>query len=256
MSSILSCFLILFISVITLAQITQPSCRNGAIGCANDMECITYTSPASYCLNYSPHTYPYVCQGCGTDTGCCSLTSVTPPCTNNNNLIVNGGFEAPVCASSYCFFSNIDGWIVLSHTGGIGPNIEIDNNAFVCHSGLQCSDMASDGDVNIYIQSFPTNPGNVYNFSFWEAANPECSSGLISVSVVATLFDSNGVVLNTGIFPFTGGSPLTSPSNLGWTNNNFIFTATTIETTLVITGTTQFLSCGPILDDVSVICTE
>jgi len=254
MNSILSCFLILFISAITLAQITQPSCRNGAIGCANDMECITYTSPESYCLDYSPHQFPYVCHGCNNDTGCCSLSSTPSACPNNNNLIVNGGFEAPICTISYCFFNNIDGWIVLNHCGGIGPNVEIDYSLFVCHSGNQCSDMASDGDFNIYIQSFATVPTASYNFSFWEAANTGCSTGSNSVSVTATLFDSNGVVLNTGVFPFVGGDSFTSPTNMGWINNNFIFTANTIETTLIITGTTQFLDCGPVLDDVSVTC--
>jgi len=206
-------------------------------------------------MNYSPHTFPYVCHGCNDGTGCCSLPSTPGVCPNHNNLIVNGGFEAPICVGAFCLVANIDGWIVLQHDASIGALVEIDATAFVCHSGLQCTDMSSNADVNIYIQSFPTIPGNNYNFSFWEAANPECSAGTISVSVAASLFDSNGIILANGVFAFIGGGLLTSPSNLGWTFHSLVFTATTIETTLIFTGVSPFLSCGPLLDDVSVTCT-
>jgi len=256
MNSILSCFIILFISATALAQINQPTCRNGANGCSSDLDCQTYTSSSSYCMNYPPHTFPYVCHGCGDGTGCCALGSTTPPCPNNNNLIVNGGFEVPICNGGYCLFNNIDGWIVLQTGALIGALVEIDNTAFVCHSGSQCSDMASTGAVNVYLQTFATQPGNTYQLSFWEAANPDCSSSTISVSITASLFDSNGVLLATGTFPFTGGDSLTSPTNMGWTLQTFSFVATTVETTLLFTGTTQFSSCGPVLDDVSVTCTS
>jgi len=82
MNSILICFIVLFISTIALAQ----DCRNGAIGCSTDLQCQTYTSPSSYCMNYLPHTYPYDCHGCSDGTGCCSLTSShssTPPSLGN-----------------------------------------------------------------------------------------------------------------------------------------------------------------------------
>jgi len=172
-----------------------------------------------------------------------------------NYLIINGGLEAPICNSGFCLFNNIDWWIVLQSDATTGPLIEIDNTAFVCHSGIQCTDMASTGAVNIYLQTFPTQPGNTYVL-FWEAANPDCSSSTISVSVTASLLDSNGVVLATVSFPFTGGDSVTNPSNMGWILYTLTLVASTIETTLLFTGTTQFSSCGPVLDDVSVINTS
>jgi len=54
-------------------RIGYPMCRNGRIGCHYDWECQTFTSPSSYCKSYSPHTRPYVCQGCGAYGGCCDL---------------------------------------------------------------------------------------------------------------------------------------------------------------------------------------
>jgi len=193
----------------------------------------------------------YVYHGCNNGTGCCALSATTPPCSNTNNLIINGGFEAPICNSGFCLFNNIDWWIVLQSDATTGPLVEIDNTAFV----PQCTDMASTGAVNIYLQTFPTQPGNTYVL-FWEAANPDCSSSTISVSVTASLLDSNGVVLATVSFPFTGGDSVTNPSNMGWILYTLTFVASTIETTLLFTGTTQFSSCGPVLDDVSVIYTS
>jgi len=50
-----------------------PMCKDGRIGCHYDWECQAFTSPSSYCKSYSPHTRPYVCQGCGAFGGCCDL---------------------------------------------------------------------------------------------------------------------------------------------------------------------------------------
>jgi len=54
-------------------RIGFPMCRDGRVGCHYDWECQAFTSPGSYCKSYSPHTRPYVCQGCGAFGGCCDL---------------------------------------------------------------------------------------------------------------------------------------------------------------------------------------
>jgi len=90
MKSIICCFVLfaLFVaftssqsaSGVVSNSAAVPACRNGAIGCSTDADCITYTSPDSYCMNYAPHISPYVCHGCTTGTGCCDLSD--PSCRN------------------------------------------------------------------------------------------------------------------------------------------------------------------------------
>jgi len=248
MKAILFLVLIFFIQTIT-AQ--QPTCRDGAIGCTNDTECQTYTSPSSYCMNYSPHVVPYVCHGCDGGTGCCSMAP-TCSCISGQNLIVNGGFEIPICPStSYCDVPTIPGWVILDNNGNPGPSGEIDNIAFLnCPQGNQCTDLSTAAQVDQYIQTFYTVPSQQYTLSYYSAANPFCNPSPYTVILNETVFDSNGVILQSTSIPYT-----TTPNGpITWISHTAVFTATTTLTSLFYAGFTPYLGCGPTLDNVQVTC--
>jgi len=94
MKSTLVCIFFVFIAVIA-AQ--EPTCRNGAIGCVTDADCISNTDAASYCLNQPPHQAPFVCQGCPPNTGCCPGCMIASVgCTTDADCI---SYTSP---TSYC----------------------------------------------------------------------------------------------------------------------------------------------------------
>jgi len=176
-------------------------------------------------------------------------------CFPGVNLLINGGFELPICNQPFCYFSTIPGWVVLHSDNTVGAVDEIDTTSVLpCIEGRQCTDLASTGQVNQYFQSFPTVVGATYQLSFDFAANPLCSTTPFTVTLNADIFDSSGTSLQSSSSPFSTTGGTVTPTNLNWMLKTIPFTATTTLSTVHFSGNTPVLNCGPILDNVAVTC--
>jgi len=158
----------------------------------------------------------------------------------------NGSFESPGLSSNIATVPDggahasdfITGWVV---TGGNVDYIRDDywSNPADGHYSLDLNGIAP-GSIQ---QTFDTVAGRTYRVSFALAGNPG-GTQLKTVEVQATgsssavyTFDSNG----------------TSGSNMGWTTQTYVFTATGSQTTLSFTSTTTAsANAGPALDNVTV----
>jgi choice-of-anchor C domain-containing protein len=136
------------------------------------------------------------------------------------NLIQNGSFETRYANWSY---SNVDWWSGWTPKDG---SISIDVSA---------------GSAGWIQQSFATVQGSKYTVTFWLAGNPQGNP------IVKHLDVSAGNVLNSYTFNKTGKTT----SNMGWTEESFIFTAVGSTTTLKFQSQDN-TAYGPAIDLVSV----
>jgi len=190
--------------------------------------------------------------------GLCEFKNITctngpSSCITGTNLLINGGFELPVCNQPFCSFASIPGWVVLQADNSAGL-VKIDTtNLLPCIEGRQCLDLASSGQVNQYFQSFQTVVGASYQLNFYFTTNPSCSATPFTVILMVTVFDNIGTTLQSTPYSSTAGgtSILTT---LNWRLQTTQFVATSTLTTIRFSGSTPVPSCGPIIDNVSVTC--
>jgi len=161
--------------------------------------------------------------------------------------IVNGGFEDNSCgADTWCEYGPgnwFPGWTV-----GDDGNIDIHFASSCCgtfmpHSGSWSVDLNGD-EIGSISQTVPTKAENQYTVTFWLASNPNCGPQFRTFDLSA-----NGASTESYSFDTAG----TDPSNPGWTQQTYSFTATSSSTTLNFVSTTPDTSCGPAIDDLSIV---
>jgi len=161
--------------------------------------------------------------------------------------IVNGGFEDNSCsANTWCEYGGgnwFNGWTV-----GSQGDIDIHFASTCCgtflpHSGSWSVDLNGD-QIGSISQTVTTKAENQYTLTFWLASNPNCGPRFRTFELSA-----NGGNTQTFTFDVAG----TSTANPGWTQQTYTFTANSASTTLNFVSTTQFTTCGPAIDDLSIV---
>ncbi len=99
----------------------------------------------------------------------CLVVVLAAPSTAAN-LLVNGGFEEPAIDSGFAQLDNpsLPGWFIA----GIGGVDVVKNDFWAAFEGTQSLDLDGNGPGRI-LQSFVTDPGAWYTFSFAYANNPQ-----------------------------------------------------------------------------------
>jgi hypothetical protein len=176
---------------------------------------------------------------------------------NAANLIVNGGFEAPVQGPpNYAAFNVpagstlITGWTIvqgnvdLTTTVNYGPGLNTLNPASVQDIDLVGDSFGSNGVFGGLSQSFSTVAGQIYQLTFDYSHNNGTFS---SNGYAAQVTVANGLadaILSAEVSQAYGQSP--------WTAFSQTFTATSDLTTLTFINTRGGYNAGIYLDDVSV----
>lgn len=170
-------------------------------------------------------------------TALLALALLAPAGAARADMIVNGGFEAPVIANpSFSTFQAIPGW-----TTAFGPGIEVQNHvAGSPFAGNQFVELDSSANSGMY-QDLATVAGQAYRLSFAYSPRP-------------------GVAANsTGIDVLWGGSTVSSLalngvglSDTAWQVYTLDLTATSSLTRLQFNATGLSDSLGGYIDNVSV----
>lgn len=155
----------------------------------------------------------------------------------------DGGFEAPAVPvnafSTYAAGQGIGPWTVTSGSVDlIGPRF------WAAAEGDQSVDL-SGGDAGAVAQTFATTPGTVYTVSYSLAGN---SQGAPVVKTGTVMLD--GQEVQKFSFDTTGKTP----TDMGYTNEQFTFMATKPSATLGFASTTAG-AYGPVIDNVQVTVT-
>jgi len=158
------------------------------------------------------------------------------------NLLVNGSFEEgpdvdkwlPVNEGS----KDIKGWVV---TRG---QIDIVGSYWAAADGKRCIDLHGSPGLGGIKQSFATKKGQKYRVTFAFAGNPEGTNKIKKMGVSAAGQKEE----------FTFDTTDKKKDDMGWETKKWEFKANDKETTLEFyTLMTDDTSCGPALDNVSVI---
>jgi Protein of unknown function (DUF642)/PEP-CTERM motif len=164
-----------------------------------------------------------------------------------SNIVVNGGFEAPVVSGFYYTIysagQSFTGWTIGRGSVALGTNQFNPGQSDLPYQGNQYLQLASTqgGNGSIY-QDLATTPGTTYELSFAFASNP---------------FASENVTMNVA----WGGTPVANLSatpshellNSGWVVESFSIVATQKTTRLEFTNTTPIADiAGPQIDAVIV----
>jgi choice-of-anchor C domain-containing protein len=150
----------------------------------------------------------------------------------NGTFAVPGGFKTLESGAT-----DISNWVV-----GTGDIQWIKSEYWAAHTGDKSIDLSGDEPGSIY-QDLETTPGAWYFVTFWIAGNTDSGP----VQKVAEVSVPGRSQLYT--FDITGKS---RPGNMGWTQEEFIFRASTTETRLTFTGVSGG-AFGAAIDDVVVV---
>ncbi len=184
------------------------------------------------------------------DGDTCTITIVNKlssisPC--NTELIINGGFEAPLVTDSnnwQLFPSGTEnlGWSADAAGTTTNGNLEIQAGVFGwnAHSGNQFAEVDSDKSMS-YSQDLITVPGGIYTVTLWSSPRPgqSASENKTEVKAGATVLD---IISEDG----------TSLSQTNWTEHTYTFTAATPITHFSLTDVGPSNGLGGLFDDVSV----
>jgi choice-of-anchor C domain-containing protein len=154
----------------------------------------------------------------------------------------NGSFEIGPAAGTFTTLNNgstsITGWTVA------GSGVDYIGSYWTAQDGSRSLDLSALGAGSI-LQTFDTILNQVYLVNFWLAGNPAGAPPVKSLRVSAA-GDQQDYTFNT-----TGKAT----NNMGWVQEQFIFTAASTSTTLSFLSLTSS-SYGPALDNVSVTLDE
>ena len=166
--------------------------------------------------------------------------------TMNANLLANRSFEQGQVVPGGANDSFIElqpgstvitGWVVTRDA------IDYEGPNFIASDGVLLLDLDAGFSAGGIAQAFETIPGQQYNVKFDMAGNPACSPTVKEMRVEAA--DQSADFS----FDITGHS-LPDP---GWITHFFTFTAVDTSTTLEFFSLDTPGSCGPVLDNVSVV---
>jgi choice-of-anchor C domain-containing protein len=150
------------------------------------------------------------------------------------NLVVNSGFEQgpdPGGYKSYTSKDKLPGWTIAQ------GSVDVIGNYFKCAHG-RCIDMQGNNN-GVIRQTIATEAGKKYRVSFALSANPQCGDAKKVLRVSAGKESKQFVVMSKPTIP--------------WTRRTWEFTADADKTPLTFASTGKEGSCGPMLDDVSVV---
>jgi len=187
--------------------------------------------------------------------GATALVAVVAPLSGARAVSIgNGGFElgsydsSTVGGSSYdelfATSNAIQDWTVTS------GSIDWIQNYWTPHSGSYSLDLngITPGTIEQTVSGLTA--GKIYDVNFWLAGNPDDSPTVKTVSVTATINQTQ-----TYTFDITGHSR----SDMGWTQETFSFLAGSSSVTLSFASTVTsngtsnpIPAFGPALDDVSI----
>lgn len=164
---------------------------------------------------------------------------------SGDNILVNGGFEEgpdpdgfkPLDKDSI----DIKGWTVTR------AQIDYVGTYWKAAGGQRSLDLHGSPGLGGISQTFKTMPGRKYRVTFMLAGNPEGSVPKKKMGVKAAGKEAEFEFDTTG----------KSKEDMGWVKKTWEFTATASETTLEFyTLMTEDESCGPTLDEVSVVAVK
>ncbi len=167
-----------------------------------------------------------------------SFAAIEAKPAHATNLIQNGSFEIGTFPGVYLPLSvgstDIQGWTVIR--GGI----DYYGTGWVSADGSRSLDLNGTPGVGGVAQQFTTTPGQQYKVDFDLAGHP---SGLLQTIEVSAAGQSQDYSFQAG----------TDPTNLGWKNIEWLFTAKDKQTTLEFYSLqTSYIYGGPALDNVRV----
>jgi choice-of-anchor C domain-containing protein len=167
------------------------------------------------------------------------------PVAAHANLISNGTFAAPSCASpSFCTYSagatNITGWTVT------GNSVDLITGYWQAPPGGGNSvDLDGNGQGGVASSSFATTNGGDYTLSFDLSGNPDGALGPHTVQV-----DVDGTIQN---FTFDTSAAQNSHGDMKWVAESMTFTANTVLSSLTFTSLDSAgTEYGPVIGDVDV----
>jgi choice-of-anchor C domain-containing protein len=169
------------------------------------------------------------------------LAVVAASRTADANLISNGSFEQGIDPGVFTTVfagdsTSITDWAVTS------GSVDYIGTYWQAADGSRSLDMSGNGPGTIASTSFATTLGQQYLVTFEMAGNPDGPPTIKSLDV------SVGAYSNTFTFDTTGYTR----SNMGWTTESFVFTATGSTSTLQFSSTSNGESpYGPALDNVT-----
>lgn len=167
------------------------------------------------------------------------------PVAAHANLITNGTFNAPSCASaSYCTYNagdtSITGWTVT------GNSVDLITGYWQMPPGGGNSiDLDGNGQGGVASSSFSTTNGGDYVLSFELSGNPDGALGPHTVQV-----DVDGTIQD---FTFDTAAEQNSKGNMKWVAETMAFTANTANSTLTFTSLDAAGNpYGPVIADVDI----
>jgi len=165
-----------------------------------------------------------------------------PAPVKKTNLLVNGSFEEGPPVGNWLSLNpgstDIKGWEV---TRG---QIDLVGNYWPAAQGNRSLDLHGSPGLGGVKQSFETRPGRTYVVSFSLAANPDGAEKKKTIGVSAAGMTGE----------FTADATNRTNKDVGWQKTTWKFTAAEKKTTIEFyTLMKSDESCGPLLDDVSVL---
>jgi len=117
-----------------------------------------------------------------------STLGITSTASAATELVVNGGFEAPVIATgTYSFLSTISGWTL--DPSSLGTSFEVRNNFNTPYEGNQFIELNSDNTTSIS-QNLATTAGDVYELSFAFSPRPGYAQNIMRIYWDGALVDT------------------------------------------------------------------
>jgi len=185
--------------------------RNGVAIAGATAAAYTYASPQVY--DTGAQFTCVVSNGLGTSTSSAATLVVSPP----GQLILNGGFET----------GDFTDWTLTGNT------IDMYVNTVFVHSGTYGAALGPVGSLSYLSQTVPLTPGQLYLLSLWlDSPNGNTPNQFTVAWNGTTLFNQ------------------TNMPDYGWTNLQFVLTATTSNATLQIGARDDPAYLG--LDDITV----
>jgi choice-of-anchor C domain-containing protein len=167
------------------------------------------------------------------------------PMAAHANLIDNGTFAAPSCASpTFCTYhpgdTNITGWSIS------GDSVDLITGYWQAPPGGGNSvDLDGNGQGAVASSSFATTNGGEYTLSFELSGNPDGTLGPHTVQV-----DVDGTIQD---FTYNTATEQNSHGNMKWLAESMTFTANTALSSLTFTSLDSAGSTyGPVIGDVDV----
>lgn len=167
------------------------------------------------------------------------------PVAAHANLISNGTFSAPGCASStFCTYStgatDITGWTVT------GNSVDLITHYWQAPPGGGNSvDLDGNGQGGVASSTFATTNGGEYVLTFDLSGNPDGSLGPHTVQV-----DVDGTIHD---FTFDTATAQNSHGDMKWVAESMTFTANTNLSTLSFTSLDPSgMPYGPVIGDVDI----